>query len=484
MKGIKKITAVLLSSVLLTASLVGCGSGDSAEEPAAQTTEETEPAESEASAEEAAPETAGESGVTTVTWWGNYGGQKEFLESMVTKFNDTVGKENNIELVFENYGGDYNDVITVAASSEQGPEVCKINNMLAKFANSGWILPLNKLEGGQEILDRFDATELKSTSFTIDGDTYGVPMQYMTYRVLYNKDLFKQAGIVDENGEAKEPKTWQDIYEAAKIITEQGNGSVFGFGGALKWDSYSMNALLPQATSATGVWRGYDFNTQSYNFSAYKPVVDIVQSMYKEGYFFPGAEGLDNDSVRAHFAEGNIGIITGASWDVGVYNTQFIPDFDWGVCEPIALEGEKTYPEGIKSETIVTISKQAEREGKLDAALKVFDFVASEEFLVPAYENSSWIPSAAMQEKATSKPERKGFEQFAKMDKGVVLPEDPTGLLEVEGENYNSVIIQIILGLADSEEALADLDERYNAALEAAKADGLDMSLFEFDGLK
>lgn len=401
--------------------------------------------------------------VETISWWGNYGGQKAFIENIVKEFNDTIGKEEKILLEFKNFGGDYNDVINAAAISGQGPELHKINNMMAKHASNGWILPLDDVPGGKDIIAKYNKDELKSTSFSLNGKTFGVPMQYMTYRVLYNKDVFKNAGIVDENGEAKEPKTWQDIYEYSKIITDKGNGKVFGFGAPLKWDSYAQNGLATQATSATGVWRGFDFNAGKYNFAAYKPVLEIMTKMYDEGLFFPGAEGLNNDSVRAHFAEGNIGIVTGASWDVGVYNTQFVPKGDWGVCQPIYLEGQTKYKEGIKSEAIVVLGKPAEK--KIDKAMKVYEFIAGEDFFVPAYENSSWIPSSDLIAKATKEPDRKGFEDFATMDKGINMLEEPTGVITVKGDNYNSVFVKLILGLEkDIDKSLSDLDNRYNAA--------------------
>lgn len=279
--------------------------------------------------------------------------------------------------------------------------------MLAKHATNGWILPLNDVPGGKELMAQYDPQELKSTSFTVNGKTYGLPMHYMTYRVMYNKSLFKKFGIVDENGEAKAPQTWQDVYNAAKIITEKGESKVFGFGAPLKWNDYAMQSLFSQSASSTGVFNGYDYKTGKFNFSVYKPIIEIMRKMYKEKLLFPGAEGLENDSLRAHFAEGNVGIITGASWGVGVFNTQFVPKDDWGVCEPIYLEGQPKYKEMVRFACLLGIGKNA--QPKIDKVMEVYKFIASEKFLTPAYENASWIPSEEMVSKATKTPEKKAL---------------------------------------------------------------------------
>ena len=207
----------------------------------------------------------------------------------------------------------------------------------------------------------------------------------------------------------------------------------------------------------------------------------LVKDMYANGYTFPGAEGLDNDSLRAHFAEGNIGIVTGASWDYGVYSSQFVPSFEWGVCQPLTLEGSESFPECVATETLLTINKQAERTGKVDAAMKVAQFIMSDDFWIPAYEQGFYIPPADIQAKATKDPDPH-FKALACMDNAVMVPETPIPMLEVEGETFDNVIPQIIIGLVDTEEALADLDARYNAALDQAIKDGLDMTAFELTG--
>ncbi len=44
-----------------------------------------------------------------------------------------------------------------------------------------------------------------------EGATYGVPERVDDRALFYNKDLLKRAGFVDEKGEARPPRTWEEL---------------------------------------------------------------------------------------------------------------------------------------------------------------------------------------------------------------------------------------------------------------------------------
>jgi multiple sugar transport system permease protein len=56
---------------------------------------------------------------------------------------------------------------------------------------------------------------------------YGVPEKVDNRLLFYNKDLLKRAGYVDEKGEARPPKTWDELAEMAVALTERdSSGSI------------------------------------------------------------------------------------------------------------------------------------------------------------------------------------------------------------------------------------------------------------------
>ncbi|MCP4404729.1 MAG: extracellular solute-binding protein [bacterium] len=50
---------------------------------------------------------------------------------------------------------------------------------------------------------------------------WSVPYKFDIYLAQYRTDLFEQAGIVDENGKAKPPTTWEELLADAKILAEK-----------------------------------------------------------------------------------------------------------------------------------------------------------------------------------------------------------------------------------------------------------------------
>jgi ABC-type glycerol-3-phosphate transport system substrate-binding protein len=58
-----------------------------------------------------------------------------------------------------------------------------------------------------------------------DGKVYGVPTEQYTLGLVYNRELFKQAGLDPE----KPPATWDEVRTAAQKLTALGNG-VVGYG--------------------------------------------------------------------------------------------------------------------------------------------------------------------------------------------------------------------------------------------------------------
>ncbi|GAB4314408.1 MAG: extracellular solute-binding protein [Candidatus Sumerlaeia bacterium] len=66
-----------------------------------------------------------------------------------------------------------------------------------------------------------------------DGRLYGLPVGDLTgayvMTLFYNKKLFREAGIVDENGEPRPPQTWDEFVETARRLTDRKAGRA-GFG--------------------------------------------------------------------------------------------------------------------------------------------------------------------------------------------------------------------------------------------------------------
>ena len=64
------------------------------------------------------------------------------------------------------------------------------------------------------------------------GKVYGIPISVDNRALLYNKDLFRRAGLVDERGQARPPRDWNELREYARKLTERddkGHITTIGF---------------------------------------------------------------------------------------------------------------------------------------------------------------------------------------------------------------------------------------------------------------
>ena len=62
-----------------------------------------------------------------------------------------------------------------------------------------------------------------------DGKIYGIPTDAYIQALYINKDIFKQAGLVNADGSIKEPDSWEELAEFSKIIKEKTGKAGFAF---------------------------------------------------------------------------------------------------------------------------------------------------------------------------------------------------------------------------------------------------------------
>lgn len=64
---------------------------------------------------------------------------------------------------------------------------------------------------------------------TVDGKYYGVPYNGYMMGMWYNVNLFEEAGLVNKDGSISYPKSWDEVIETARIITEKTGQPGFAF---------------------------------------------------------------------------------------------------------------------------------------------------------------------------------------------------------------------------------------------------------------
>ncbi len=246
----KKITSLVLSAVLMTGLMTGCGSAksDSSEEIV---TEITEPVE--------------------ITFWHAMNGDLEkTLQNLTDKFMES---NPNITVTLQNQSS-YNDlqqkITATSASPKDLPTLTQAYpHWMVNAIQDELIVDLKPYienetigyENYNDILEGF------RTASEVDGKIYGIPFNKSTEVIWYNKTLFNELGL-------EVPTTYEEFAQTAKTITEKKGIVGAGFDSLNNYyTTYLKN-------------KGIDFNSETDVTSAESvEAANYYLDGIKEGYF-------------------------------------------------------------------------------------------------------------------------------------------------------------------------------------------------------
>lgn len=451
-KLIKSLTCTLALAVII--STAGCGSTETS---TGTTSEQSE-----------TPSVKME----TVRVWTNDNQYQPIIDPIVAEYNAGEGTKEGINIEYKIFGGDYNDVLKIALSANTGPEIYKfVGTVKEPFINSKWMLPIDDLPGGPEFLEKYKDILIKGYT-TFDGKTYSIPFKVLNTKFIYNKTLLEKSGFTTP------PQTWDDVIAYAKKVTQDNKGDAYGFGVHLKDSASSGKWYFATQFAASVGHMGYDFKQGKFVFSDFNDNIKKILQMKADGSIFPGAEGMGLDEAVAQFAAGRIAMIPGVSWDVnGIAKLGY--DFEMGVCDTPVLNKDKTFKSYAQIADALCIGPSA--SAMPAKAMKVYELVQSDEIQLAIQDQEvDFIAREDIQKQSAGNFKKVGTKEFADTSRSYFTLTPPDGGITVEGQPYQNTIINLIAGPADADVAkvLADLDSRYNSALEKAIADGFDMTLY------
>ena len=195
----------------------------------------------------------------------------------------------------------------------------------------GWFLPLNKW-ATPEWQSQFPAGSFAEGANVVDGKVYTAPYEGPApwLQLYVNTKVFKDAGLVDADGNAKLPKTWDDVREYARVITQKSGGKVYGFGfGNKQKFVLPWQMMMVQNSGAPGGISGFDARLGQSTWASnpvYLNWIRFFMGMKQDGSIVPNAMSMDDEMARAAFADGKFGMIVGGVWNQGGW-AKTHPDF-------------------------------------------------------------------------------------------------------------------------------------------------------------
>jgi multiple sugar transport system permease protein len=283
-----------------------------------------------------------EAGRTKIVVWGmQYGEESKGLEARVREF-ERRNPDIKVSILAMGAGGMNPQKLMTAIVGNVPPDVIHQDRFtIGDWASRDTFLPLDAFierdrnQPGGIHPDDFYPACWKEANYTdpITGQkgVFAIPSGTDNRALFYNKQIFREAGIVDEKGEAKPPRTWDELFDLAVKLTKKNPDGTFQRIGFIP--NFGNSFLYLYSWQNNGEFMSLDGRTCTLND---QPNVEALEYMVKV-YDALGGVGMV-DAFRSGFQTneldpfltGKVAMKIDGSW-IPASIARYAPDLDFGV---------------------------------------------------------------------------------------------------------------------------------------------------------
>ncbi|HXV19130.1 MAG TPA: extracellular solute-binding protein [Candidatus Omnitrophota bacterium] len=283
--------------------------------------------------------TADKNDANTLTVWHWMSDRDETFQELAQQYQAKTG----IKVKFELYAPSeaYSQRVKASAQTDTLPDIFGVlgeSRDFASFVKSGFVAdltgPLSTDDGAGKWKDRLFQKALSVNEFK-EGNEYGVPPGYYgiplditTIQMLYNKGLYRKAGL-DPN---VPPDSWEMFIEHCRVLREKGIPRfVSGFGEIWMIDALASNFAM----NIMGEKKVFDTYAGKvpYTDPGWVKVLSLFKEMAEEKILVEGAVTMVNKTAEQTFANERAAYAFNGSWSVNVYKGMN-PNLDYAAILP------------------------------------------------------------------------------------------------------------------------------------------------------
>ena len=284
-----------------------------------------------------------------------------FMPTLIKAFNDKQKTQIELQIVPST---EMVQKYATAAAGGSAPDFVALDLVYGPaFAKSGVLEDLTDMAKSLPYFDQLSKAHLGTGTF--EGRIYALPMSADASLLLWNKKLFKEAGL-DPN---KAPTTWAEIEAAAGKVNALGNGvNGFYFAGACGGcNAFTFMPLIWASGGDILVDNGKRANIDSPQMHE---AINFYRSMVGKGYVPESAKTDSGKNFFGGFATDKIGLSPIGAFAIGNLVKNY-PTVDFGVTFIPGKDGGKASFGG-GDNFVVTAGRD-----NLKAAKEFLDFVYS-----------------------------------------------------------------------------------------------------------
>ncbi|MGB3203397.1 MAG: ABC transporter substrate-binding protein [Crinalium sp.] len=300
--------------------------------------------------------------ITTVTLsgWQSNPNEQKLLADLFKKFEATHPK---IKIKYQVINDQYMDVIKTRLIADAAPDIFYLDAFEAPLLiKSGVIQPLNSY-----IKKDFDLADIQPTllnAFKQNGKIYGLPKDFSTLALFYNKKAFNEVGL------KQPPKTWQQLLEYSKKLTLDRNndGRIDQYGLAiapeLPRQYFTIKAFGGQLVDKTG----------KAAFATPKGLkgLQLIVDQYRKDKSSAQPSDMGASSGSEVFGQGKAAMAIEGSWAIPFLKETF-PEINFSTTEIPTINGKK----GTMAYTVAYVMNKKSQHK--DAAWQVISYLTSKQ---------------------------------------------------------------------------------------------------------
>ncbi len=269
------------------------------------------------------------SAITVNIWDSN---QQKGIQEICDKWTETSGVKVNVEVVdWDNYW----TLLEAGASGGTMPDVFWMHSNTAQmYMENDILLDLTDYVSKDSSIDLSKYYEgVKNLYTRSDGKIFALPKDHDTIALLYNKAIFDKYGV----DYPTDNWTWENMYEAAKKITEGSNGEVYGM--AMN-TSNNQDGWYNLIYSYGGNVVGEDHKSTKIGSDEAKAGMEMMRKLLTVGAPQSVVAETGTDSL---FQSGKVGMITQGSWMINAfYTAENHADYYWSLLPYADVNGNGT----------------------------------------------------------------------------------------------------------------------------------------------
>lgn len=244
-----------------------------------------------------------------------------FMPKLVEAYNALGEHKVNLQIVPTN---ELVQKYAIAAAGGSAPDALSLDVIFTPaFAMAGQLEDMTEFAKSLPYYGQLSAAHLSVG--TVEGKIYGMPFSADSSVLVWNKTLFKQAGLDPDTP----LENWDQIYEAAKAVNQLGD-EIYGFYFSGNCGGCSIFTFMPLIWAQGGQLFNEDGSQVTFNTVEMKEAINFYRKMLKEGFVPSGSQTDNGTNFFATFASGNVGISPLGAFAIGALNSSY-PDLDYGV---------------------------------------------------------------------------------------------------------------------------------------------------------